>query len=110
MNAILTMQPRLLNATIWLFVITARLVMFFNIPVSAWHRSVSLSFTFYLVVAVTLLNLMKSMGWNIPPWVNFFDGSAYLALCSWWAITAWQKAEATAVVPDSVYRLAAARA
>lgn len=108
--ALLTIQPRLLNATIWLFVVTARLVIFFNIPISDWHRSVSLSFTAYLVVSVTLLNLMKAIGWNIQPFVNFFDGSAYLALCCWWALSAWQKQEATAVVPASVHRLAAARA
>jgi hypothetical protein len=109
-TALLTFQPRLINATIWLFVVTARLVIFFNIPVSNWHRSVSLSFTTYLVVSVTLLNLMKSFGWNIQSFVNFFDGSAYLALCCWWALSAWQKSEATEVVPASVHRLAAARA
>ena len=110
LTAVLTIQPRLINATIWLFVATARLVIFFNIPVSSWHRSVSLSFTTYLVVSVTLLNLMKSFGWNIQSFVNFFDGSAYLALCCWWALSAWQKSEATEVVPASVHRLAAARA
>jgi hypothetical protein len=110
LTAMLTLQPRLINATIWLFVVTARLVIFFNIPVSNWHRSVSLSFTAYLVVSVTLLNLMKSFGWNIQSFVNFFDGSAYLALCCWWALSAWQKSEATEVVPASVHRLAAARA
>lgn len=110
LTAVLTIQPRLINATIWLFVATARLVIFFNIPVSTWHRSVSLGFTTYLVVSVTLLNLMKSFGWNIQSFVNFFDGSAYLALCCWWALSSWQKAEATEVVPASVHRLAAARA
>jgi hypothetical protein len=110
LTAMLTIQPRLINATIWLFVVTARLVMFFNIPVSDWHRSVSLSFTAYLVVSVTLLNLMKTFGWDIQSFVNFFDGSAYLAVCSWWAVSAWQKSEAREVVPASVHRLAAARA
>jgi len=110
LNALVTVQPRLINATIWLFVVTARLVLFFNIPVSNWHRSVSLSFTTYLVVSVTLLNLMKAFGWDIQSFVSFFDGSAYLALCSWWAASAWQKSEARDVVPASVHRLAAARA
>lgn len=109
-TAMLTIQPRLINATIWLFVITARLVIFFNIPISDWQRSISLSFTAYLVISVTLLNLLKAIGWNVQPFVNFFDGSAYVALCCWWALSAWQKSEATAVVPASVHRLAAARA
>jgi hypothetical protein len=110
LTAMLTIQPRLINATIWLFVVTARLVIFFNIPVSDWHRSVSLSFTAYLVVSVTLLNLMKAIGWDIQSFVNFFDGSTYLAVCCWWAASAWQQSEVRAVVPASVHRLAAARA
>jgi hypothetical protein len=110
LTALLTIEPRLLNATIWLFVATARLVMFFNIPVSNWHRAISLGFAGYLVVSVTMLNLLKSFGWDIRGFVSFFDGFAYLALCSWWACASWQKVEATAVVPASVYRLAAARA
>jgi len=108
--AVLTLQPRLINATIWLFVATARLVMFFNIPVSDWHRSISLGFSIYLVISVTLLNLLKTFGWDIRQIIGFFDGSAYLALCSWFALRAWQPEEATELIPDSVRRLAAARA
>ena len=108
--AVLTLQPRLINATIWLFVATSRLVMFFNIPVSDWHRSISLGYSIYLVIAVTLLNLLKKFGFDIQSWVSFFDGSAYLALCAWFALRSWQPEEAHEVVPDSVRRLAAARA
>lgn len=108
--AILSLQPRVINATIWLFVATSRLVMFFNIPVSDWHRSISLGFSIYLVISVTLLNLLKTFGWDIRQIVGFFDGSAYLALCSWFALRAWQPEEATELIPDSVRRLAAARA
>ena len=110
LTALLTIEPRLLNATIWLFVATARLVIFFNIPVSDWHRAISLGFAGYLVMSVTMLNLLKAFGWDIRSFVSFFDGSAYLAVCAWWACAAWQKSEATAVVPVSVRRLAAARA
>ena len=108
--AVLTLQPRLINATIWLFVATSRLVMFFNIPVSDWHRSVSLGFSIYLVISVTLINLMKTFGFDIRHFIGFFDGSAYLALCSWFALRAWQPEEAREVIPESVRRLAAARA
>ena len=108
--AVLSLQPRLINATIWLFVATARLVMFFNVPVSDWHRSISLGFSIYLVISVTLLNLLKTFGFDIRSFVNFFDGSAYLALCCWFALRAWQPEEATELIPDSVRRLAAARA
>jgi hypothetical protein len=110
LTALLTIEPRLLNATIWLFVATARLVIFFNIPVSDWHRHVSLGFAGYLVVSVTGLNLLRNFGMDLRPYISFWDGSAYLALCAWWAVAAWQRAEATATVPASVHRLAAARA
>ena len=110
LTALLTIEPRLLNATIWLFVATARLVIFFNIPVSNWHRAISLGFAGYLVVSVTGLNLLRSFGWDLHPYISFWDGSAYMALCAWWAAASWQTVEARAVVPASVYRLAAARA
>lgn len=110
LTALLTIEPRLLNATIWLFVATSRLVIFFNIPVSNWHRALSLGFAGYLVISVTGLNLLRSFGWDIRGFVSFFDGFAYLALSAWWASAAWQRVEATAVVPASVYRLAGARA
>jgi hypothetical protein len=108
--ALLTIQPRIINATIWLFVATSRLVMFFNIPVSDWHRSISLGFSIYLVIAVTLLNVLRKFGWDVSAFVSFFDAFAYLALCSWIALRAWQPEEATEVVPDSVRRLAGQRA
>ena len=76
-TALLTIQPRLINATIWLFVVTARLVIFFNIPVSDWHRSISLE----------LHRLPRGVGdpaepdeddrMGHPGYVSFFDGSAY---------------------------------
>lgn len=110
LTALLTIEPRLLNATIWLFVATSRLVIFFNIPVSNWHRALSLGFAGYLVISVTGLNLLRSFGWDLHPYISFWDGSAYMALCAWWAAASWQKAEARAVVPVSVYKLAAARA
>jgi hypothetical protein len=110
LTVLLTIEPRLLNATIWLFVATARLVIFFNIPVSDWHRKISLGFAGYLVVFVTGLNLLRSFGLNLHPAISLLDGSAYLTLCSFWAWSAWQPAEATEVVPASVRRLAAAHA
>lgn len=109
-TAMLTIEPRLLNATIWLFVATARLVIFFNLPVTDWHRAISLGFAGYLVVSVTGLNLLGKFGWGHHPAITFWDGSAYLALCAWWAAAAWQTAAAPAVVPMLVRRLAAARA
>jgi hypothetical protein len=110
LTVLLTIEPRLLNATIWLFVATARLVIFFNIPVSDWHRRISLGFAGYLVVFVTGLNLMRSFGLSVHPVIGLLDGSAYLTLCTFWAWSAWQPAEATEVVPASVRRLAVARA
>jgi hypothetical protein len=91
-------------------VATARLVIFFNIPVSDWHRKISLGFAGYLVVFVTGLNLLRSFGSTVHPMFNLLDGSVYLTLCTFWAWSAWQPAEATEVVPASVRRLAVARA
>jgi hypothetical protein len=88
---VFAVQPRLVNGTIWLFVITARLVSFFNLPWSDWHRAISLGFCIYLVVFVTLLNLERKLGWGIQELFNRVDGSAYVALELWWAYAAWRR-------------------
>ena len=104
-------QPRIVNATIWLFVITARLVSFYNLPWSDWHRAISLGFCVYLVIFVTALNLLRKMGWGVLDAFNRVDGTAYVLLTLWWAWAAWRKEpEGDRSPPPSLQALAAERA
>lgn len=110
LTALLSVEPRILNGAIWLLVVTARLVLFFQVPVSDWHRAISLGFGAYLVVSVTFMNLVRHMGWQLHPLFNLADGLAYLLLCCWWARAAWRSDDARQVVPTSVHELRVARA
>ena len=103
-------EPRIVNATLWLLVITARLVSFFNLPWSDWHRAISLGFCVYLVVFVTGLNVLRKLGWGIVDVVNRIDGTAYLLLTLWWAWAAWRREPGGDPAPPSLRALAAERA
>jgi hypothetical protein len=107
---VFSIQPRIVNATIWLFVITARLVSFFNLPWTDWHRAISLGFCVYLVIFVTCLNLQRKLGWGILDLVNRLDGTAYVLLALWWAWAAWRKESPGDPSPPSLQALAAERA
>lgn len=96
-----TVEPRLVNGTIWLFVLTARLVLYHNLPWSHWDRAISLGFGTYLVVFVTLLNTFRSIGWELREWVALVDGVAYLVLTGWWAYAAWRRDDA---IPPALRR------
>jgi len=86
-------EPRILIGTIWLFVATARLVLWYNLPATRWHRAISLGFCAYLVVFVTGFNLLRSLGLEIGPWRGYVDGLAYLTLLLYWAYEAWRPNE-----------------
>lgn len=100
-------QPRIVNGTIWLFVITARLVAFFNLPWSDWHRTISLGFCIYLVVFVTGLNLQRKLGWSILDATNRIDGLAYVMLELWWVHAAWRREPRGDPAPSALRALAA---
>jgi hypothetical protein len=107
---VFSIEPRLVNATIWLFVITARLVVFFNIPWSDWHRAISLGFAVYLLVFSTGLNLERRFAWGLQDLLNRVEGTAYLALTVWWAYAAWRRDDGPALPPSLLRPLAAGSA
>ena len=96
-----TVEPRVVNGTIWLFVLTARLVLFHNLPWSDWDRAISLGFGTYLVIFVTVLNTLRALGWELREWVALVDGLAYFALTAWWACAAWRRGD---VIPPALLR------
>jgi hypothetical protein len=107
---VFAIQPRIVNGTIWLFVITARLVSYFNLPWSDWHRAISIGFCVYLVVFVTGLNLQRKMGFGVLDVVNRMDGIAYVTLELWWAWAAWRREPQGDPAPPSLQALTAERA
>lgn len=89
-SAMFEWQPRVLTGTIWLMTALALLIVYYRIPIRPMQRAILLGFVPYLVIFVTVLNLMRSHGWEIRPWAGVADATAYLALVLWWAYEAWK--------------------
>lgn len=90
---VLDVRPRLVNAALWLFVATSRLVLWFNLPVSDWHRAISLGFAAYMVLFVTVANLVRAYGLDSFNAWGDLDVAGYGLLCAYWAYAAWRPPE-----------------
>jgi hypothetical protein len=96
-------QSRVATAALWLLTATALLVVWYQVPVSGWQRAIMLGLAVYLLVFVTLLNLLARRGWAIGVPVAKAETLAYLALVTFWAWAAWRRdpARAAAVLTGS---------
>lgn len=100
-------NPQVQTGVIWLLSATAVLTVWFNLPMHFLHRAVLIGFSSYLIVFATLDNILRSFGYDrMLGVVNLVDGYAYLALVSFWAITAWRSEESFAVAPMRAPELA----
>lgn len=97
-------QPRMVFGIVSLFTLTALVVLWYNLPVQAWHRVLIMGFTGYLLVFTTLLNVLHAKGWQVAHWLGVLDAFAYLALTVWWAYASWAPDVATAEIPVTVRR------
>jgi len=98
-------QPRIVVGTIWIFTATALLVLWYHLPLHAWHRAILLGFTPYLVVFTTLMSVIRQHGWEIRGQISMADTLAYLGLVVWWAYAAWRPVAAPAIEEAAVSRL-----
>lgn len=92
-------QPRILLSITLLFALTAILVLWYRLPIRAWHRALLMGFTAYLLVSTALYELLRLKGWQAIDWFNLADGLAYLALTIWWATAAWRREPALPPIP-----------
>lgn len=97
-------NPQVQTGVIWLLSATAVLTVWYNLPLNQLHRAILLGFSSYLIIFVTTHNLLRSFGYDrLREMVSFVDTYAYLALVTWWALTAWRsEAVETAPVPTPV--------
>jgi hypothetical protein len=94
-------QPSVVTAAVWLLTATALLVMWYQIPVQDWPRAILLGFTPYLLVFLTLVDLLRRHGWNLNRRIGIVDSLAYLALVVFWARAAWRHEPAGALAKPS---------
>jgi hypothetical protein len=89
-------QPRVATAALWLLTATALMVVWYQVPLSSWQRAIMLGLAVYLLVFVTLLNILGRRGWAIGRLVATAETLAYLALVTFWAWAAWRRDPAPA--------------
>jgi len=104
-QAVFEWQPRITVATIWMFTLTALLVLWYHLPIHAWHRVILLGFAPYLFVFGTLIGLLQRKGWAFGHLVAVLDSVAYVGVLCWWAFGAWRPAEALEGEPEVIRQL-----
>jgi hypothetical protein len=90
-------QPGIATAALWLLTATALLVVWYQVPVHDWQRAIMLGLAPYLLVFVTLLDLLRRHGWTARSEIGVADSAAYLALAAFWAWAVWRRDSATPV-------------
>ena len=83
-------EPRVMTGTIWLMTGVAALVVWYRIPMHAYHKAILLGFVPYLLTFTTLLRLLQIYGWDVFPLIQSAEPAAFLLLMGWWAWAAWQ--------------------
>jgi hypothetical protein len=85
-------QPGTATAALWLLTATALLVVWYQVPLHDWQRAIMLGLVPYLLVFVTVLDLLKRLGWPaLHATAGLVDSLAYLCLVVFWAWAAWRR-------------------
>jgi len=85
-------EPRVMTGTIWLMNGVALLVIWYRVPIHAYHKAILLGFVAYLLTFTTLLRLLQIYDWDVLPIIQSAEPAAFLVLMGWWAWAAWQPA------------------
>lgn len=84
-------QPGITTAGIWCLSFVALLIVWYQIPVPAFTRSIFLGYVPYLVVFVVYVDLIGRLGWGAIAGLNVLNASAYDAAVGYLAYAAWRK-------------------
>ena len=103
--ALFEWEPRILTATIWLLNALAVVVIWYRVPIHAYHKAILLGFVPYLLVFTILLRMLRHYGWDILPFVQSAEPAAYLLLMGWWAWAAWEPEGVPDISPEVLHRL-----
>jgi hypothetical protein len=103
--ALFEWEPRILTATIWLLNALAVVVVWYRLPIHAFHKAILLGFVPYLLVFTIMLRMLRHYGWDILPVVQSAEPAAYMLLMAWWAWAAWEPETAADVSPEVLRRL-----
>ena len=94
------LHPRVLNGTIWLFAAIAALILWYRLPVNAFHKSVLMSYVPFLLVFTVTMNALGSVSADRLVWLSYLYQLAYLGLMVHWARAAWRRVEVPSQPPE----------
>jgi hypothetical protein len=84
-------QPSVVTAQVWLFTSLALLIVVYQIPIGEWQRAIVVGFAPYLLVYVTLMNLLERRGFRFRSAVGLMDSVAFVGLILFWTHAAWRQ-------------------
>jgi hypothetical protein len=84
-------QPGITTAGIWCLAFVALLIVWYQIPVPSFTRSIILGYTPYLVVFVVCTDLIGRLGWGAIREINVANALAYDTVAGYLAYAAWRK-------------------
>jgi hypothetical protein len=84
-------QPGITTAGIWCLSFVAMLIVWYQIPVPAFTRSVILGYVPYLVVFVVCTDFIGRLSWAAIAPINVANAMAYDVLAGYLAYSAWRK-------------------
>lgn len=102
---LMTLYPRMLNGTVWLFAATVGVSLLYRVPIHPWHRAIMTGFAAYLTIFGVLLRVIDLFGWHILDVVNALDPLAYVSLLGYWTWMAWRSDPVPEVDPVVVRTL-----
>jgi len=105
-------QPKVVSASVWLFTVLAGLILWYRLPVDAFHKAILVGWVPYLLVFSAALNYVGSHGPQFPEAINriieitnYVHTVAYLGLLLFWARAAWAPAGVRVSAPKPAMTL-----
>jgi hypothetical protein len=84
-------QARLLNGTIWLLTVIAAVILWYRLPVDAFHKAILIGFVPYLLVFTLWMRLQADYGFEQAKALNALHPLAYNLLLLYWNYAAWSR-------------------
>ena len=84
-------EPGVTAAGIWCLAFVGLLIVWYQIPVPAFTRSIILGYVPYLMVFTVYTDLITRLGWGAIQNLNLLNAIAYDAVAGYWVYSAWRK-------------------
>ncbi len=84
-------QPGVTTGGIWCLAFVALLIVWYQIPVPPFTRSIILGYVPYLVIFVVYTDLIGRLGWGAIKNLNVANAAAYDLAAGYWVFSAWRK-------------------